>query len=105
MPVCRMLVEERKSNEHVEFCFAAAAEAVSCDARSVLSLVTHSDGSQKRSLIISDCRRCSLRSRVDFTMVELQLPTSSSAALLQRVDDQTNWDEVRRRERGRGSVY
>ena len=60
MPVCRMLVEERKSNEHVEFCFAAAAEAVSCDARSVLSLVTHSDGSQKRSLIISDCRRCSL---------------------------------------------
>ena len=38
-------------------------------------------------------------------MVELQHSSSSERSLLQRADGHTNWDEVWRRERGRGSEY
>ena len=49
------------------------------------------------SLIIYDCRCCSLLlTCVDSTMVDFQQPSSSRAALLQHIDGQANWDEVRR---------
>ena len=38
-------------------------------------------------------------------MVDLQHSSSSERSLLQRADGHTNWDEVWRRERGRGSEY
>ena len=92
-------------NVHVDFCFAGAAEAVSCDAKSVLTPVTNGSP-QKCSLIITDHRRCRL-------LLESQFHDGGVAAfidvgargLLQRADDQTNWDEVWRRERGRASEY